>query len=394
MPQTNTPDTTTANEKVYHFIHEITGIDIKYTWILEVFLVVFAVVLTNFILKRVFNRLQKKADKSQNVWDDAIVAAIRSPARGVIWVMGLTFAAEIAFLSQEATANSEEIFHFLSQLRQIGFISLLAWFLIRIIGQLEHTFKNHNVRRDPEAEPVDETTVDAIGRLFRMTVYITASLVMMQTLGFSISGILAFGGIGGFAVGFAAKDLLSNVFGGLSIFMDRPFSVGDWIRSPDRTIEGTVEQIGWRRTVIRKFDKRPLYVPNATFLSIAVENPSRMTNRRIYETIGIRYCDADAMTQIVDAVKYYLRNNPDIDQDQTMIVNFNVFGPHSLDFFVYTFTKTTVWVDFHEIKHEIMLEIYKIIRDHGADCAFPTTTLDIPDNVDTPALITSGKNAD
>ena len=113
----------------------------------------------------------------------------------------------------------------------------------------------------------------------------------MQLFDYSVSGLLAFGGIGGIAVGFAAKDLLANFFGGLMIYLDRPFSVGDWIRSPDKEIEGTVEDIGWRLTRIRTFDKRPLYIPNSIFASISVENPSRMSNRRIYEKIGIRYDD-------------------------------------------------------------------------------------------------------
>ena len=91
----------------------------------------------------------------------------------------------------------------------------------------------------------------------------------MQTLGFSVSGVMAFGGIGGIAIGFAAKDLLANFFGALTIYLDRPFSEGDWIRSPDREIEGIVENIGWRLTVIRSFDKRPIYVPNSVFASIA-----------------------------------------------------------------------------------------------------------------------------
>ncbi|WP_258868179.1 mechanosensitive ion channel family protein [Alkalilimnicola ehrlichii] len=130
-------------------------------------------------------------------------------------------------------------------------------------------------------------------------VIVIAGLVVLQTLGISIAGVLAFGGVGGIAVGFAARDLLANFFGGLTVYLDRPFSVGDWIRSPDREIEGTVERIGWRQTRIRTFDLRPLYVPNSTFNSIALENPSRMSNRRIFETIGIRYNDADKMATIV-----------------------------------------------------------------------------------------------
>ncbi|NKN80826.1 mechanosensitive ion channel family protein, partial [Weissella cibaria] len=136
---------------------------------------------------------------------------------------------------------------------------------------------------------------------------------------------------------------------GLMIYLDRPFAVGDWIRSPDKEIEGTVEYIGWRQTRIRTFDKRPLYVPNATFANISVENPSRMTHRRIYETIGLRYDDAAKVKPVVEAVREMLRNHPDIDSSQTLIVNFNAFGPSSLDFFVYCFTHTTNWIEYHRV---------------------------------------------
>jgi MscS family membrane protein len=220
-----------------------------------------------------------------------------------------------------------------------------------------------------------------LGKLLRLSVIITAVLVAMQTFGYSISGVLAFGGIGGIAVGFAAKDLLANFFGGLMIYLDRPFAVGDWIRSPDKSIEGTVEHIGWRLSRIRTFDKRPLYVPNAIFTQIAVENPSRMLNRRIYETIGIRYDDAGKMATIVERVKSMLKAHPAIDTEQTLIVNFNGFASSSLDFFVYSFTKTTNWVEFHEVKQDILLKILTIIEEQGAECAFPTSTLHLPEPV-------------
>jgi MscS family membrane protein len=247
----------------------------------------------------------------------------------------------------------------------------------------------HGERNFTQGEKeVDSTTVDAIAKLLKMAVVITALLVVLQTLGFSISGVVAFGGIGGMAMGFAAKDLLANFFGGLTIYLDRPFAVGDSIRSQDRDIEGTVEQIGWRLTRIRRFDKRPLYVPNATFTTITVQNSSRMLNRRIYETIGIRYDDAGKMSTIVGKVKSMLKNHPEIDTGQTMIVNFNSFAPSSLDFFVYTFTKTINWAEYHEIKQDVMLKIIKIIEEEGAECAFPTSTIHLADkdifkNVDT-----------
>jgi MscS family membrane protein len=196
--------------------------------------------------------------------------------------------------------------------------------------------------------------------------------------------VLAFGGVGGIAVGFAAKDLLANFFGGLMVYLDRPFSVGDWVRSPDREIEGTVELIGWRLTLIRTFDKRPLYIPNSLFNQIAVENPSRMTNRRIFETIGIRYEDAAAMEDIVSNVKRMLQEHSDIDSEKTLIVNFNSFGSSSLDFFVYTFTNTTDWILFHEVKQDVMLQVLKIIEAQGAECAYPTSTIHLAQNVAAP----------
>ena len=199
--------------------------------------------------------------------------------------------------------------------------------------------------------------------------------MILQTLGLSISGVLAFGGVGGIAIGFAAKDLLSNFFGGLFIYLDRPFDVGDWVRSPDREIEGTVEQIGWRVTRIRTFDKRPLYIPNSVFSQISVENPSRMSNRRIKETIGIRYDDISIMIIIINQVKEMLKAHPDIDTEKTLIVNFDCFAPSSLDFFIYTFTKTTDWIQFHEVKQNVLLKIIHIIEKNGAEIAFPTSTL-------------------
>ena len=320
-----------------------------------------------FTASNLLKRLHLKAEKSKRVWDDAIIDAIKKPISLIIWAAGIHLATEII---QEATGAV--IFNAAEPIRDTAIIGALAWFLVRLI--------QHGERKFVEGEkPVDATTVDAISKLLKISVVITSILVVLQTLGFSISGVVAFGGIGGMAVGFAAKDLLANFFGGLTIYLDRPFTVGDWIRSPDRDIEGHVENIGWRLTRIRTFDKRPLYVPNAVFTTIVVENPSRMLNRRIKETIGIRYDDAGKMEAIVGKVKDMLMNHPEIDANKILIVNFNAFAPSSLDFFVYTFTKTTDWVHFHEVKQNVMLEIINIIEKEGAECAFPTSTIHLAD---------------
>ena len=337
-------------------------------WLTQVFLVVFATVSTNFLLMRAIDVAERLVEKSESLWDDALLEAARIPVRLFVWTIGITFAVDILDNVTETAA-----FSYLPQVRSVAYIVIFAMFLTRFIS-----FAEHNIV-DPQrlSKPMDQTTARALAKLLRMSVMITATLIILQTLGYSISGVLAFGGIGGIAIGFAAKDMLANFFGGMMIYLDKPFLVGDWVRSPDRQIEGTVEDIGWRLTRIRTFDKRPLYIPNSMFASIVVENPSRMTNRRIFENFGIRYEDGAKMKQVCDDVRSMLRQHPDIDQDQTLIVHFNRYGESHLEFMVYAFTRTTEWVAYHAIKEDVLLKIMAIVEQHGAEFAFPTRTLHI-----------------
>ena len=288
----------------------------------------------------------------------------------MIWLLGISWAAHLA-----SRYTDSEVFSLIPSIRQVGIIILLTMFITRFFSSAEKILINPEKMK----EPLDATTVSAMGKLLRASVIITSVLVVLQTMGYSISGVLAFGGIGGIAVGFAAKDLLANFFGGIMVYLDRPFNVGDWIRSPDKDIEGTVEHIGWRLTTIRTFDKRPLYVPNATFTSISVQNPSRMSHRRIFETIGIRYLDGHKMDAIIYDVKSMLTSHSEIDPNQTLIVNFNGFSASSLDFFIYTFTQTTNWIRYHEVKQDVLLKVMEIIEKNDAEFAFPTTTVHLAD---------------
>ena len=349
------------------WLSRLTGGDATLTLVVQVFLVVSVVVVGNFLLRRLLDRLAARTAQTANPWDEALVNAARRPLPLLAWIVGLAFAARI--VQSEADAP---VFEAVDPLRTIGVIGCLTWLLVRLIANMQAAIVQRQLER---GEAVDRTTVDAIGKLLRVSVLITATLVGLQSLGFSISGVLAFGGIGGIAVGFAAKDLLANFFGGLMVYLDRPFAVGDWIRSPDKAIEGTVEDIGWRLTRIRTFDKRPLYVPNSIFTQIAVENPSRMSHRRIKEYIGVRYDDMRVVARIVDDIKVMLRAHPEIEQTQTMIVNLDTFGASSVDILIYTFTRTTNWIAFHEIKQDVLLKIADIVSAHSAEIAFPTRTL-------------------
>jgi MscS family membrane protein len=337
-----------------------------YHHVIEAFIIVLGTLVIRYGVQVLTKRLAARLARTSNIYDDALVEAARGPVGTLIWMLGVLWALEAL-----GTDTDLVLLEYVPILRQLTVVTTVAWYAVRFIRFIER----HVADDSYGPRNIDRTTASAIGKILRAAVIITAALTALQIMGMSISGVIAFGGVGGIAVGFASRDLLANFFGALMIFLDRPFSVGDWIRSPDRDIEGTVEEIGWRLTRIRTFDQRPLYVPNSIFTTIAVENPSRMRNRRIYEKIGVRYVDIDALPQIVTDVREMLVAHPDIETSRTLMVHFNTFADSALEFFVYTFTRTTAWAEYHAVKEDVLLKISGIIAGHGAEIAFPTRTV-------------------
>lgn len=356
-------------KRLTELLSQYAGVEL---WVASLVAIAVITVVLNLIAQTLLRQAARISRTTETVWDDAFVSTASGPILVAMWVVGAGFMLRVLQRQIEEDFIAEAL-----ALRDVLLIICVAWFLTRFIGKV---CRNVIAARAARGEVVDHTTVDALGKLTRLITIIVMLLMIAQTLGFKITGLLALGGVGGIAVGFAAKDLLANFFGGLTIYLDRPFAVGDWIRSPDKSLEGTVEYISWRHTRIRGFNKNPIYVPNSVFTNILVENPSRMSHRRLKETIGLRYDDFDLVAPIVNDIKAMLLAHPDIDPQQTLIVNFTQFGPSSLDLMVYTFTKTTVWVTFHEVKQDILLKIGQIIAGHGAEIAFPTQTLHLRGN--------------
>ena len=346
-------------------------------WQLWVFIIVLGVLIFNYFLSKLLDYWAKYAVDTSSIWDDLLIFSVRKPIRIAVWVFGVNFAALVVAQSTDTDSWLNPI----QSINKVGLIVLLMWGMMSFIGG----FKTRLCNDKYMDKPLDPTTARVMSKLIQVAIGITGALIIMQALGYSVSGVLAFGGVGGIAIGFAARDLLANFFGALMIYLDKPFKIGDWIRSPDKEIEGVVEDIGWRSTRIRTFDKRLLYVPNSAFNQISLENPSRMSHRRIYETIGLRYEDVGKMPIIIAEVKSMLEEHPEIDQSQTMIINFNQFNASSIDFFIYVFTKTTNWIHFHNVKEQVLLSVADIIASHGGEIAFPTSTIHLnpspePDN--------------
>ena len=352
-------------QSIREFFIQTFGIE---AWLAMLLAIVFMALLLSQVSRVAYNQFAKLARRTATHWDESLITAARRPTHMLIVIVAMSWMARVLIAQWPAFDVGEEVM----QARNVGVVLLVAWFFWKFVQLLTRSTIE---RGQAGGQEFDVTTVFALSKLSRLVIFVVALITVAHTLGFNVGALLALGGVGGIAVGLAAKDLLANFFGGLTIYLDRPFSVGDWIRSPDKSIEGTVEYISWRHTRIRAFNKNPIYVPNAVFTTIVVENPSRMSHRRLKETVGLRYDDFSQVEPIVAEIRQMLENHPDIDASQTLIVNFNAFGASSLDIMIYTFTHTRKWVEYHHIKQAVLLEIGRIIERHGAEIAFPTQTL-------------------
>ena len=257
-------------------------------------------------------------------------------------------------------------------MREISATFSVSWFVINILNRIESKIY-HSAKTSKLG--IDKTTTIGVSRLVKTIIVFFTIIILLEINEISTTGLLTMGGVGGIAITFASKDLLANFFGAFMIYFDKPFGVGDWIKIKSKDIEGVVEEIGWRMTKIRTFEKRPIYVPNVIFTSSSIENPSRMSHRRIREVIGVRYDDIKVLPTIIEEVKKMLQKHEGIDESQTLIVNFDHFADSSVNFFIYTFTHTTKWRRFHEIKQDVLVKIADIIAKQNAEIAYPTRTV-------------------
>ena len=185
-------------------------------------------------------------------------------------------------------------------------------------------------------------------------------MLILQILGLNIVPLLTVSGIGAAILGFASKDVVANFFGGVMIYITGPFSVGDFIDIPSKSVVGTVEEIGWYHTTVRDMQKKLLYIPNSIFSTEIVLNYSRMTHRRIEEKVQIRVKNEMQASSITDAVRDYIQEHPGIDQNEQIAVYVLSMSPWGVVLDVKAYTKSTKYLEFCQTKQDILLEINKI----------------------------------
>ena len=341
------------------------------SWSFPIVVIVTAV-LANIIIYWVANAFRKKAQPHKRVWQNAFLRALDAPLRALVWVIGLSVLTAWFAQKEEWLGLQESI----PTVRSILIILTLAWFLIRFTNRVE---KNVKARARFAGDKIDPTAADAINKLAWVIIFILTTLSILQTLGVSITSLLAFGGAAGIAVGFAAQSLVANLLGGLTIFATKIFKIGDDIILPDTGLKGQVQDIGWRSTTVLGFDRKPFYIPNATFNNTTIINHSRMSHRRIEQVIHLRYEDIDKVPSIVEQGFELIKSHSEIEE-KSVVFRFDCYGENSLQLSLYAFTSKD-YATYMRVKEEILLGIAQVVANSGGKLCMPLNYQSIADGL-------------
>ncbi|MCB0395870.1 MAG: mechanosensitive ion channel family protein [Flavobacteriales bacterium] len=245
-------------------------------------------------------------------------------------------------------------------------------FLYRLVDLVAVYFEKMAERTE---NTLDDQLIPLIKKSLKIFIILTGSLFVLQQLNFNVTTILAGLSIGGLAFALAAQDTIKNLFGSLMIFLDRPFQIGDWIKSGD--IDGTVEEVGFRSTRVRTFANSLVYVPNGQIADSTVDNLGRRVYRRFKTTIGVTYDTPPALIQaFTDGLKQLVANHPGTRKDYVEI-HLNDFAGSSLNILFYIFFDVPTWSEELKARHEIILGIIELADTLGVQFAFPTQTLHV-----------------
>ncbi len=326
------------------------------------------VLLRGFVSRFVLSLLERLVGRSSNRFDDALVEALSGPIRFVFLVIGLFLATRVAPLPDEIDLAMAKVVRSL-----IAFT--MFWTFYRCVGPL--SFVLDRLVTSVGGENMAATLKNFAVRLIRVIIVVLGTAAILQEWDFNIGAVLGGLGLIGMAVAFGAQNLISNLFGGVAIFVDKIFTEGEWIKTND--VEGTVETVGFRTTKIRRFDKALVTVPNSDLADNAVTNFSRMTNRRIHWMVGLEYRTTnEQLKHVVDGLNDYIRNSDAFETDPTKVstlIHADSFNSSSIDIMLYCFTKTTKWAEWMQVKEELLYHLKTLVEDAGTAFAFPSSSV-------------------
>ncbi|WP_236782565.1 mechanosensitive ion channel family protein [Allobacillus saliphilus] len=264
----------------------------------------------------------------------------------------------------------DETHYVFKRLISASIIVLITWGLWNLSSGTSEVFKKINEYSDNK---IDEILVPFLTKVLRFVIVAISISIIAQVFGYDVNGFVAGLGLGGLAFALAAQEVIKNLFGGVVIITEKPFTLGDWIMTP--SVEGTVEDITFRSTAIRTFADSVVIIPNATLSNEPITNWSKMGKRQISYDLKISsHTPKEKLEHSIKQIRSYVENHPDI-HPETIFVNFTRYETDSLNVMLYFFTKTTDWGDFLSIQEEINFKILEILSKENIKVAVPAQSL-------------------
>ena len=249
---------------------------------------------------------------------------------------------------------------------RISLIVALTWGLMNAAEPIVAAVKGSHAG-------LDKALITFVARIVRGLLFVLSVILIISETGYDITGMITSLGLAGLTVSLAAKDSASNFFGGLAIIADKPFTVGDWIQTPE--MEGVVTDVTLRTTRIRTFKDAEVVIPNSILANTSIVNWSRMSKRRVHFTLGVTYdTPQEKLHAAVEGVRTLLSRYPDDVEQESVLVTFDAFGDYSLNLEIYYALRTT-WAEYMGLKEKVNFDIRQLMDDLQVEVAFPTQVI-------------------
>ena len=313
------------------------------------------------ISKVVIKRLKDIAKRTTNKLDDSFVAAMEGPARFLPIVIGFFIASYYMSFSEDSRAIVDTINRTLITI-------LIFWVMHQVIEPISYILSGLN-------KILTKELIGWITKSLKILIFILGLAAVLELWGIKIGPIIAGLGLFGIAVALGAQDLFKNLISGILVLVEKRFKIGDWVLV-EGIIEGIVEKIGFRSTVIRKFDKSVAIIPNFYFAENAVINISQTTNWIISWVINLQYdTTVEQLKTVRNEIEDYIKQNEDYKQELGYAVRVDKFADSSIDMYIRCFTKTDDWNEWLAVKERLVIQIKQIVEKNGASFAFPSQSI-------------------
>jgi len=335
-------------------------------------IVFFAVfLLTNPVLHIVYAGIERITRKTKTDVDDALVELTRKPVRFLIKGVSLLMTFNMIVLGSNLKESiSDPLRAGSANMIKSIIIITVCWVFSRLTSRIDHLIAEFKMLFQVE---LNYLVAPFVSKMLNILVWAIGALMIASEFSFDVTGFVASLGLTGLAVALAGKSMMGNLFGGFAIIGDKTFDIGDWIVADG--VEGTVENISMWSTKVRTFDKGLVTVPNELLAGSKILNYSKRDQRRVSFNLGVTYdTPKEKVNKVVERVKAMLLEHEKVSND-LIIVNFENFGASALEIKVYYFTKTSVWLEYLEIREDVNLLIMDILEEEGVEVAFPSMTI-------------------